>query len=224
MNKEQQLLEYLKQFLTDDRKAQLEKVLHERTRHFVVALENIFQGHNSNAVIRTCDCFGIQECHVIETFNKFSSSVGVSKGAIKWVDIVKHDTTNGAIQQLKAEGYQIVATTPHTDDCNLGDFDVEKKSAFFFGAEKKGVSKEVMEQADVFLKIPMFGHTESLNISVSAAIILQDLSARIRNENIAWQLSEHDQKRITLNWVKKCTKRLPNHLKMFESLYEKSLS
>ena len=221
MNKEQQLLAYLNQFLTDERKAQLAKVLQERTRHFAVALENIFQGHNSNAVIRSCDCFGIQDCHVIETFNKFNSSVGVSKGAIKWVDIIKHDTTTAALQHLRAEGYQIVATSPHSEDCNLVDFDLSKKSVFFFGAEKKGLSKEVLANADVFLKIPMHGHTESLNISVSAAIILQDVSRRIRKENIPWQLSEADQARIGLNWVKKCTKRLPTHLKQFEENYKK---
>jgi len=220
MNKEQQLLEYLSQFLTDERKSQLEKVLQERTRHFTIALENIFQGHNSNAVIRTCDCFGIQDCHVIETFNKFSSSVGVSKGAIKWVDVIKYDSAIGAIQHLKNEGYQIVATTPHTNDCNLADFDVSKKSVFFFGAEKKGVSKEVMQHADVFLKVPMFGHTESLNISVSAAIILQSVSQRIRKEEIDWKLSKENQDQIYLNWVKKCTKRLPTHLKNFEEIYK----
>lgn len=220
MNKERQLLEYLSQFLTDERKAQLEKVLQERTRHFTVALENIFQGHNSNAVIRTCDCFGIQDCHVVESFNKFSSSIGVSKGAIKWVDVHKYDTTKEAILQLKSQGYQIVATSPHTDDCNLQDFDVSKKSVFFFGAEKKGVSKEVLDQADVFLKIPMVGHTESLNISVSAAIILQNFSQRIRQEQIDWQLSPSDSEDIYLNWVKKCTKRLPTHLKNFEEKYK----
>jgi len=219
MKKEQQLLEYLSQFLTAERKVQLEKVLLERTRHFAVALENIFQGHNSNAVVRTCDCFGIQDCHVIETFNKFSSSVGVSKGAIKWVDIIKHETALGAIQKLKADGYQIVATTPHTEDCNLEDFDVSKKSVFFFGAEKKGVSKDVLDNADIFLKVPMFGHTESLNISVSAAIILQNVSQRVRKEEIDWKLSQNNRDEIYLNWVKKCTKHLPTHLKNFEKIY-----
>ncbi|MCB0510326.1 MAG: RNA methyltransferase [Bacteroidetes bacterium] len=217
MTKDQQIREYLYQFLTDERKEQFEKVLQYRTRHFAVALENIFQAHNSNAVIRSCDCFGIQDCHVIESINKFEASKGVSKGAIKWVSVYKHKTTMDAIRELKAQNYQIVATSPHSNDCSLEDFDLSKKSVFFFGAEKKGLSQEVLDNADLFLKIPMIGHTESLNISVSAAIILQNLSRKIRiQDKIPWELSEEEKDAIRLDWVKKNTRHLPLHLKKFE--------
>ena len=200
MTKDQQIREYLYQFLTDERKEQFEKVLQYRTRHFAVALENIFQAHNSNAVIRSCDCFGIQDCHVIESINKFEASKGVSKGAIKWVSVYKHKTTMDAIRELKAQNYQIVATSPHSNDCSLEDFDLSKKSVFFFGAEKKGLSQEVLDNADLFLKIPMIGHTESLNISVSAAIILQNLSRKIRiQDKIPWELSEEEKDAIRLD-------------------------
>lgn len=218
MDKAQSLLAYLSQFLTDDRIEQLHSVLEQRTRHFAVALENIYQQHNSNAVIRSCDCFGIQDCHVIETFNEFLLSKNVSKGANKWVDVYRHKNTSNAIASLREDGYQIVATTPHTEDCNLEDFDVSKKSVFFFGAEKKGVSETVMKEADVFLKIPMRGHTESLNISVSAAIILQHISSAIRQQNVAWELSASEKEAILLEWVKNSTKRLGTHLKQFEKM------
>lgn len=217
MTKDQQIKEYLYQFLTEERKEQFEKVLQNRTRHFTVALENIFQAHNSNAVIRSCDCFGIQDCHVIESINKFEASKGVSKGAIKWISVHKHENTLEAIASLKAQNYQIVATTPHSNDCSLEDFDVSKKSVFFFGAEKKGLSKEVLDNADVFLKIPMIGHTESLNISVCAAIILQYLGRKIRNNSdIPWELNEEEKEGIRLDWVKKNTRHLPLHLKKFD--------
>lgn len=216
MNKELALLEYLEQFLTDERKAQFDKVLSQRTKHFTVALENIYQQHNSNAVIRSCDCFGIQDCHVIETFNPFNSSIGVSKGAIKWVDVHKHENTGNAIQSLRSSGYQIVATTPHTNDCDLDEFDVTKKAVFFFGAEKKGLSQEVLDEADVYLKIPMVGQTESLNISVCAAIILQHVTKELRKENFDWGLTEADKRQLFLNWTKKSVRRLEMHLKKFE--------
>lgn len=210
------LKEYLYQFLTEERIEQFEKVLAYRTNHFAVGLENIFQPHNANAVIRSCDCFGVQNCHVIESINKFSASKGVSKGAIKWVDVHKYDNTSETLNTLKSKGYQIVATTPHKNDCSLADFDITKKSVFFFGAEKKGLSDEVMQNADVFLKIPMVGHTESLNISVSAAIILQYVTDKLRATNIKWQLTEAEKEAVRLSWAKISTKKLDVHLRNFE--------
>lgn len=218
MEEEGRLLAYLAQFLTDERKEQLDKVLEQRTKHFTVALENIFQAHNSNAVIRSCDCFGIQDCHVIETFNEFKLSKNVSKGANKWVSIHKYENTHSAIKVLRDSGYQIVATSPHANDCSLEDFDVSKKSVFFFGAEKKGLSKDVLDQADVLLKIPMVGHTESLNISVSAAIILQRLSQKMREQQVKWRLSTEDHLALRLAWVKSSSKRLDDHLKQFKKI------
>lgn len=217
MQKKVKLKEYLYQFLTDERKAQFEKVLDYRTNHFAVGLENIFQPHNANAVIRSCDCFGVQDCHVIESINKFSASKGVSKGAIKWVDVYKYNNTLETLSALKSRGYQIVATTPHKNDCSLEEFDFTKRSVFFFGADKKGLSDEVMQNADVFLKIPMVGHTESLNISVSAAIILQHVTEKLRASNIAWQLSEQEKETIRLNWAKVSTKNLAVHLRNFRN-------
>lgn len=222
MNKEQALLEYLEQFLTEERQTQFDKVLRQRTKHFTVALENIYQQHNSNAVIRSCDCFGIQDCHVIETFNAFNSSIGVSKGAIKWVDVHKHENTVNAIKSLRNSGYQIVATTPHTNDCNLDDFDVTKKSVFFFGAEKKGLSRQVLDQADVYLKIPMVGQTESLNISVCAAIILQHVTKELRKKSYNWGLTDDEKRGLLLDWTKKSVRRLEMHLKKFEREWGKN--
>ncbi|MCB9226232.1 MAG: RNA methyltransferase [Chitinophagales bacterium] len=216
MHKDSKLKEYLYQFLTEERIEQFEKVLAYRTNHFAVGLENIFQPHNANAVIRSCDCFGVQNCHVIESINKFSASKGVSKGAIKWVDVHKYDNTSETLNTLKSKGYQIVATTPHKNDCSLADFDITKKSVFFFGAEKKGLSDEVMQSADVFLKIPMVGHTESLNISVSAAIILQYVTDKLRATNIKWQLTEAEKEAVRLSWAKISTKKLDVHLRNFE--------
>ncbi len=220
MNKEQALLAYLSQFLTDERKAQFDKVLKQRTKHFAVAVENIFQAHNSNAVIRSCDCFGIQDCHVIETFNEFNVANNVSKGALKWVDVHKYKSTAASLERLRGDGYQIVATTPHTDDCNLADFDFTKKSVFFFGAEKRGLSKELLDNADVYLKIPMYGHTESLNISVSAAIILQQVTQSLKQTNQDWGLSEEEKTRLLLDWTKKSITRLEMHLQKFDREYK----
>jgi len=204
-------IEYLEPFVTDRRKELFKSVLEERTRHFTVAIEDIFQPHNSSAVVRTCDIFGIQDLHVIESKYQFYASNQVAKGAQKWIDFSlynkqERNNTLDCIADLKKKGYKIIATTPHNESCYLKDFDITEKAAFFFGVEKNGLSEHVMDNADGFLKIPMVGFTESLNISVAVAIILQNLNDRLKSSDISWQLKEEEKSEIYLNWLQKTIK------------------
>src|SRR5699024_6846615 len=162
---DKQLFQYLQEFLTPRRKELFEKILNERTRHITVVAEDVYQMHNASAVMRSCEVFGVQDMHVIE--KRFSKRVDkeIAMGAQKWVNLYSYKSSQECINKLRADGYQIVATTPHNDSQYLHDFDVTKKSAFFFGQEKYGLSEEILEQADSYLKIPMHGFTESLNIS-----------------------------------------------------------
>lgn len=199
-------LSFLENILTENRKERFLKVLQNRTNHFTVAIEDVFQLHNTSAVMRSCEVFGVQELNVVE--QKFGKSIDkeIAMGAQKWVDIKKHETVLECIQTLKGKGYQIIATTPHENDCLLDDFDVTKPSAFFFGTERDGLSEEVLQESDGFLKIPMVGFTESLNISVSAAIILQNLTERLRKTEVDWQLSEEEILVKRLAWAKNSIK------------------
>lgn len=209
------LLEYLEGFLTDNRKESFLKVLQNRTNHFTVVAEDVYQMHNASAVMRSCEVFGIQNMSVIE--QRFGKRIDkqIAMGAQKWVDITPFDSVTQCIDTLKSKGYQIIATTPHTNDCVLDDFDISKPSALCFGTEKAGLSEEIMQRADGFLKIPMVGFTESLNISVSAAIILQNLTHRLRQSNIPWQLTEAQILEKRLDWTRKSIK----NIKMIEARY-----
>jgi tRNA (guanosine-2'-O-)-methyltransferase len=199
-------LEFLENILTDNRKERFEKVLANRTNHFTVAMEDIFQLHNTSAVMRSCEIFGVQELNVVE--EKYGKSIDkeIAMGAQKWVDVNRFESISNCIESLKSKGYQIIATTPHENDCMLEDFDITKKSAFFFGTERNGLSEEVLKNADGFLKIPMVGFTESLNISVSAAIILQNLTSRLRKSTVKWQLSEEEILQKRMQWAKNSIK------------------
>ena len=203
---DQDLLRYLESFLTIRRKDRFDRVLAERTKHFTVATEDVYQLHNTSAVIRSCDVFGIQEVHVVEEINTKRIDREIAMGAQKWIDIKRYHSVKECISQLKIEGYQIIATTPHTNDTVLQDFDVTKKACFFFGRETEGLSQEVLDQADTFLKIPMAGFTESLNISVSAAIILQHVTSKLKQSNISWKLSPEEQDALRFTWIKKTIK------------------
>ena len=199
-------LDYLETFITPDRKDKFLKVLGQRTKHFTVAVEDIFQLHNTSAVMRTCEVFGVQELNVVEERYGKSIDKEIALGAQKWVDINRYQSTAACIGALKSRGYRIIATSPHHDSCLMEDFDITQPAALFFGTERDGLSDEVMKQADGFIKIPMYGFTESLNISSSAAIILQHLTDRLRKSNVKWQLNKNEILEKRIDWTRKTIK------------------
>ena len=204
------LLRYLESYLTDNRKELFQKVLNERTKHFTVVLEDIYQPHNTSAVIRSCDIFGIQDVYTIE--NEFTNKISshVARGSHKWVNIhrFKKDTDNTipCLDHVQQQGYQLIATSPHIDSTYLPDFDISTKTAFIFGREKEGISDIIKERADGFLKIPMYGFTESLNISVAVAIILQYVTSKLKASHLDWQLQPSEKREIYEHWVRKTIK------------------
>lgn len=199
-------LDYLETFITESRKENFIKILQNRTKHFAIAIEDVFQLHNTSAVMRTCEVFGIQELNVVE--EKYGKRIDkeIALGAQKWVDVNRFATTTNCIDDLKAKGYRIIATTPHEESCMLDDFDISQPAAIFFGTEKMGLSEEVMERADGFLKIPMVGFTESLNISSSAAIVIQNITSQLRKSDIEWQLTEEEILEKRIDWTRKSIK------------------
>jgi tRNA (guanosine-2'-O-)-methyltransferase len=184
-----------------------DRIAADRTRHLTIALENIYQEHNASAVLRTCDCFGIQDLQVIEKDNQYQIQRDIALGSGRWVDIHNFSDevgpTEKCISSLKKQGYQIVATTPHTEAYTVHDLPVEKPLAFFFGTERKGLSEEMMQAADLHVRIPMYGFTESFNISVSVAILLQTIRQRLEVSQYTWKLSEAEQIALKIQWCEK---------------------
>ncbi len=222
------LLEYITRYLTPNRLDLFNKVIDMRTKHLTVVLEDIFQPQNASAVLRTCDCFGIQDVHIIESRNEFQDNREVSLGASKWLTLNKYNETENnslaAIKHLKKEGYRIVATTPHTNDQELQNFDIAKgKTALVFGSELPGLTDAILNEADEFLKIPMYGFTESFNISVSAAITLHHLSLKMREtEGLNWQLSQEEKDELMLEWTRRTIKRCSSLEKRYFEEYGES--
>lgn len=208
----QSLIEYLSEFISKERWELFQKVIQYRTKYITVALEDIYQPHNASAVLRSCDCFGVQDVHIIENRNIYTINPGVSLGASKWLSMKRYNLLENnsliAVDALRKAGYRIVATTPHTDDIELQDFDLDKgKVALFFGTEMQGLSRELLHNADEYLRIPMYGFTESFNISVSAAIVLHNLTSRLRNSSIHWQLPNSEKQDIMIEWIRATVKR-----------------
>lgn len=212
-------IEYLRTFMLPERYDAIEKVVKERTNYITICLENIFHSQNASAVIRSCEAFGVQNIHVIEERCHFAPNINIVKGSDKWLDINRYnenDASDKLLAKLRADGYRIVATSPHVDGSNAENFDLSKgKCAIFLGTEKQGVSETVMSQADDFIRVDMFGFVESLNVSVCGAIILSTLTSRLRSEgDIDWRLTADEQLVLLNRWIKSSVKDSENILKM----------
>ncbi|WP_423128549.1 TrmH family RNA methyltransferase [Gaoshiqia sp. Z1-71] len=205
-------INYLSEFITPERLALFERLLDQRIKYLTVVLENIYQAQNASAVLRSVDCFGVQDVYVVENDNRFEVDREVAMGASKWLNVKKFNKQENnsleAVKCLRKKGYRIVATTPHKGDVSLEDFDLAKgKSALFFGTELTGISDVIKEEADEFLKIPTYGFTESLNISVSAAIIVHYLTHQLRSRSdIDWKLTAEERAEIKLAWLRRTIK------------------
>ncbi|MEO9479729.1 MAG: RNA methyltransferase [Maribacter dokdonensis] len=211
-----ELLNYLEEFISENRKERFTEILSQRTNYITVAVEDVYQMHNTSAVVRSCESFGVQTAHLIE--GKYGKRLDeeIAMGAQKWVDIKRYQNSKEAIDTLKNKGYKIVATSPHADSSLLQDFKLNGKTALFFGTEKNGLSDYVLENSDASLKIPMVGFTESLNISVSAAIILQHVTTQLKSSNIDWQLTEDELWERRLDWTKRSIKSIDDILERYK--------
>ena len=212
IHQKQALYDFLAQFATEHKRQKIEEVVRLRTRYITVVLEDIYQPQNASAVVRSCDCFGIQDLYVIENRNVFEIKSGVTLGASKWVDIYRYNhpgrnNTVDCLKALKEKGYRLVATTPHRQDCLLEDLSIEGKMALLFGTEELGLSDTALSMADESVRIPMYGFTESFNISVSVALCLFHLVRTLHHSRLDWQLSREEQLDIKLNWIKKIVNR-----------------
>jgi tRNA (guanosine-2'-O-)-methyltransferase len=195
------------EIITPNKKEMFDRIAADRTKHLTVVMENIYQEHNASAVLRSCDCFGLQDLHVIEKDNTYKIQRDIALGAGRWVDMYNYDdsenVTKDCLNDLKSKGYKIVATTPHTDSQTIYDLDLTQPIALVFGTERRGISEEVVEMADEFVKVPMYGFTESFNISVSVAIVLNTLRQRLEQSDLNWKLSDEEQTLLKINWCSK---------------------
>jgi tRNA (guanosine-2'-O-)-methyltransferase len=202
-----ELYQQLSAFISDNKRDLFDRIAHERTRHVTVVLEDIYQSHNASAVVRTCDLLGVQDIHIVENRNKYTINPDVTLGSSKWTDMIRYrtheDNSLACVQALKKAGYLLVATTPRADSVTPHSIPLDKKLAFCFGTELTGLSDAMMQHADVHLRIPMYGFTESYNISVSAAITLFTVMERLRQSDVNWRMSEEEVLALKLSWARK---------------------
>lgn len=202
----EKLRDFLFRLISENKQQKFLETIAGRTRYITVVLEDLYQSHNASAVLRTCDCFGVQDVHIIENAHRFEVSHDIVRGASKWLSVYKYNrpevnNTEHCLKSLKEKGYKIIGTTPHENDTNLEELELIGPVALVFGTEKKGLSAEARKQCDGYMRVPMYGFTESLNISVCAGISLHHLIWKLRQSELDWELSPDDQLDLIIEWA-----------------------
>lgn len=217
------LTDYLEGFVSERRRGRLHEVLSERTRHLTLVLEDVYQSHNFSAVLRSADIFGIQDVHFIENRNSYKISEDVSMGSTQWLSIHRYqqheNNTRACLSDLKAKGYRIVATSLHKNSVSLENIDVTTPLAVVFGTELTGITSDVEDMADEFIKLPMYGFTESFNISVCAALCMHNLSTRIRQQVPSYRLTDAEKEVLYVDWLKASIRKQELIVKEFDQRY-----
>jgi len=207
--------ERIEPLVSDHKKNLFKSVLENRTRHLTVVIEDVFQSQNASAVLRSCDCFGVQDVHIIENRNEYAVNPDVAQGSSKWLTMHKYNertyNTIDCINSLKEKGYTIVATSPHKEDILLEELPLDKPVAILFGTEAEGLTDKALAMADIHMKIPMYGFTESFNISVCASMCIHTLTEKLRNSKVNWQLPQDEKDELYFEWLKKVVKKVEYH-------------
>ncbi len=173
----QEVVEILGDRLSDARLQRIDEVIRHRTRLLTIAIDGVYDPHNAAAVIRTADAFGLQTVHVIEQEARFLSSRKVTQGAHKWVDLMVWKQAERFAESVQKEGKKILVAEANSA-IPLGEIDSSEPLALVFGNEHNGISPKMKEMSDGSFSIPMFGFTESVNVSVAAAITLAALRGK----------------------------------------------
>lgn len=209
----------LEAYVTPHKVSLIDDVLAERTRHVTVVLEDIYHAQNASAVMRTCDCFGIQDLYITQRLHDYEVNPNVVRGASKWVSLHKYEreesSTEKCFKDLRKRNYRIVGTTPSKEAASIQELDLTEKTAIVFGTELDGLTEDAREQVDELVHIPMYGFTESFNISVSAALILQEIVSRLKKSDMVWQLTNEEKEELKLEWYSRIVKRSDLHIKSF---------
>jgi tRNA (guanosine-2'-O-)-methyltransferase len=160
---------------TSERIEKVNRVLAHRQADLRVVLENVTLAHNASAVMRTCDAVGVLNLDLIGPNPEvLRPNKAISTRADKWLEIGVHPSPASCLEPLKKAGYEILATHLRKDSVLYTEVDFCKPVALVFGSEAEGISDQALAFADKIIRIPMLGMVQSLNLSVSVAIILYE--------------------------------------------------
>jgi len=219
------LIQYLSQFVTCERLALIRRVIVQRTRYLALVLEDIEDPHDACAVMRSCECFGIQDLYMVTNRVDFKLSTGVAVGASKWISAIKFAHSRGnakgempsrrCLAELKKRGYRIAALTPQPGAKPIHELPLGQKVALWMGSETSGLSGVVLDEADFCVRLPSCGFVADFNLSVAAALALSILRARLEKSGADFRLTDHQRADLQLAWLARSRKRIKSLIGRF---------
>ena len=216
MKTNQEIYDYLQQFLTNERLSKIEHFSKESSDFVLPVMEDVYQFRNAAAIVRSVEACGFHHVVALEEENVFNPNLKVTKGAETWVQVEKMPNNLDSLKEIKSRGYRILAVSPEKNATMLPDYEVKEPIALVFGTELEGVSDEILDFADETLAIPMFGFTKSFNVSVAAAICMYELKQKLMKSGIEYQLSDEKLLELKIRWAK-------NSIKSSEQILERFL-
>ena len=216
MKTNQEIYDYLQQFLTNERLSKIEHFSKESSDFVLPVMEDVYQFRNAAAIVRSVEACGFHHVVALEEENVFNPNLKVTKGAETWVQVEKMPNNLDSLKEIKSRGYRILAVSPEKNAIMLPDYEVKEPIALVFGTELEGVSDEILDFADETLAIPMFGFTKSFNVSVAAAICMYELKQKLMKSGIEYQLSDEKLLELKIRWAK-------NSIKSSEQILERFL-
>ncbi len=189
----------LEPMLTPARLARIDQVLDARLMSVVTIVEDTYDPHNAAATIRTTEALGLQELHVVEA--RFSATKGVTKGSHTWIDLRRWATPGEAATALRARGFRVLATQPNAPH-SIDDVDISTPLAIAFGNEHAGLSVEAVAACDGAIRVPMYGFSESFNLSVTVALAMSQIASRRRAYlGTTGDLSADHRRNLRARWI-----------------------
>lgn len=216
MKTNQEIYDYLQQFLTNERLSKIEHFSKESSDFVLPVMEDVYQFRNAAAIVRSVEACGFHHVVALEEENVFNPNLKVTKGAETWVQVEKMPNNLDSLKEIKSRGYRILAVSPEKNATMLPDYEVKEPIALVFGTELEGVSDEILDFADETLAIPMFGFTKSFNVSVAAAICMYELKQKLMKSGIDYKLSKEKLLELKIRWAK-------NSIKSSEQILERFL-
>ena len=199
-------IDYLSQFVMERRLERFRQILDLRTAYVQLALQDTYHMHNASAVLRSSDAFGMQRVHLIR--DKFAKEIDteIALGAQKWLDIQQHSSNESLFAYAQDQGMSLVATSPHKGAARIETLDLTRPVLIMLGTEREGLTDDAFAKADQTLHIPMYGFTESLNLSVTASLIFHGLRQRLEQSERSYGLVDKEKQRILLDWLRTSVK------------------
>jgi len=162
----------------------IKNVLNCRMKNLTVLVEAVNKPHNLSAILRTCDAAGVFEANFICEKNEVKTFNSTAQGSQKWIKLNKHETNFSAVLELKKRGFKLYGTTLNEKSIDYRNFDYSENTCFVLGAEKWGLSDQLISKVDESIFIPMSGMVQSLNVSVAASILLFEAVRQRKTKNL----------------------------------------